>query len=337
MLKGFVSKIKIKNILEVIVAIAILFSVFIFDNINKSQDFNFTLNTDEQIFILPESKETPILNFLDSAEKSVDISIYLFSESKIINKIKKLKDDGIYVRIIIEKTPFGGGSVNYKTYNNLKDYGVDIKYSDTKFALTHNKYIVVDKKSAMIMTSNITYSGLNKDRDFILKTSDQNIVSELNNIFESDFENKNYISKLDNLVVSPENSRDKLESLIGSAQKSIFIYGENIGNESIENLLINKKKEGLDVKIILPDSKKIEGNDYVVKKLKENKIEIRHLKNPYQHAKIIIIDNSIMYLGSINFSNQSMDRNREIGLITLNKNSVNTILEVFNSDFNKIK
>jgi len=330
--KKVLSKIKIKKVLEIFIGLALLSIPTFFDFFKTPSNFNFTNNSNEQIFVLPKENNV-VVDFLDKAQHSIDITIYLLSDRKVIEKLKELNNKNIQIRIILEKTPFGGGSINYKTFNELKKIGVNIKYSNPKFSLTHAKYIIIDQKEAFIMTSNLTYSGLNDDRDFIFYTSDNIIVHELNNIFEGDFNYKNYKSSIDNLVVSPDNSRQKIKSIINSAKKSIYLYGENINDEDIENLLIEKSKNNIEIKMILPDSKKLEDNIHIIDKLKQSGIKIYNLKKPYQHSKILIIDNCIMYLGSINFSSQSMDNNREIGIISLNKDSINKVINIFNSDF----
>lgn len=335
MQKGLLSKIKLKTLIEIFIGISFLCVPFFVGYFKTPTNFNFVNNSSEQIFILPNSGEEPILNLLDKATNSIDITIYLLSDRKVIEKIKELKKKNINIRIIIEKTPFGGGSVNYKTFSELTKLDINIKYSNPSFALTHAKYIIIDKREAFIMTSNLTYAGLNEDRDFIFHTYDESIINELNNIFENDFNYKKYTPRLDNLIVSPNNSRAKIKSIINSAHKSIYIYGENIGDEEVENLLIKKANNNIEVNIILPDSKKLEGNIAVINKLKSANIKISNLKKPYQHAKIIIVDNSIMYLGSVNFSSYSMDRNREVGIVSLNIDSINKVLNVFNKDFKK--
>lgn len=334
MIKEKIKKLNIKKLFEIIVGVFLLFVPIFYNFFTTKNNFTFQYNLDEQIFVLPEENDK-IYDFLRETKESLDITIYMLSDRKSIEIIKKLFKDGIDIRIIIEQTPYGGSAVNYKTYNELLDFGINIKYSSPRFALTHAKYIIQDNKTAFIMTSNMTYSGLNTNRDFILKTSNQLIINELINIFNNDFNYKKYNSKLDNLVVSPLNSRDKIESIIKTAQNSIYIYGENIGDKEFETLLKKKKEEGVEIKIILPSSTSVESNNVVIRKLNENGIEIKNLKKPYQHAKIVIVDNSIMYLGSINYSTYSMDKNREIGIITLNTNSINKVLKIFYEDYEK--
>ncbi len=330
--KNYSQKIKIKKLLEIIVCIILLSAPLFYKFFNTEKEFVFQNIEDEEIFILPEDSNK-VYSFLNNTKESLDITIYMLSDRKAIEIIKKLFRNNIKIRIIIEQTPYGGSGVNYKTYNELNELGIDIKYSNPRFALTHAKYMIQDNKTAFIMTSNMTYSGLNGNRDFILKTSEDRIVRELKNIFDHDFQYKKYKPKEDNVVASPVNSRDKMETIIKSATKSIYIYGENIGDKEFENLLMNKAKNGLDIKIILPDSKSISSNNPVIDKLRANNIIVKNLKKPYQHAKIIIADNKIMYLGSVNYSTYSMDKNREIGIITINNKSIQKVLETFNNDF----
>jgi len=96
---------------------------------------------------------------------------------------------------------------------------------------------------------------------------------------------------------------------------------------------LNKLNNGVKINIIVPESKKIESNSEIINKLCSSGALISYLKKPYQHAKVLIIDDKIMYVGSINFSRQSMEENREVGIITINKNNIDKVIETFEKDF----
>jgi phosphatidylserine/phosphatidylglycerophosphate/cardiolipin synthase-like enzyme len=51
------------------------------------------------------------------------------------------------------------------------------------------------------------------------------------------------------------------------------------------------------------------------------------------HSKAILIDKKYLFLGSINFSNYSLDSNREVGILLINKKNIEKFLEIFNKDF----
>jgi len=67
----------------------------------------------------------------------------------------------------------------------------------------------------------------------------------------------------------------------------------------------------------------------MINKLHDNGAIITYLKKPYQHAKVLIIDDKMAYIGSINFSRQSMEENREVGIMTINTNIINKVINTF--------
>jgi phosphatidylserine/phosphatidylglycerophosphate/cardiolipin synthase-like enzyme len=47
------------------------------------------------------------------------------------------------------------------------------------------------------------------------------------------------------------------------------------------------------------------------------------------HSKAILIDETYLFLGSINFSEYSLDKNKEVGVIIKNKSEVEEFIEIF--------
>ena len=64
--------------------------------------------------------------------------------------------------------------------------------------------------------------------------------------------------------------------------------------------------------MIFPDLKKVASNENEIQDFKENNISIKILDKPEIHAKLILVDNRYLYIGSVNFSPSSIDKNREI-------------------------
>jgi phosphatidylserine/phosphatidylglycerophosphate/cardiolipin synthase-like enzyme len=61
----------------------------------------------------------------------------------------------------------------------------------------------------------------------------------------------------------------------------------------------------------------------------------RALPKPYVHAKAMLIDDTYLYIGSINFSDNSMDKNREIGIIVTNNEAIDAFKKQFEIDWGK--
>jgi phosphatidylserine/phosphatidylglycerophosphate/cardiolipin synthase-like enzyme len=53
----------------------------------------------------------------------------------------------------------------------------------------------------------------------------------------------------------------------------------------------------------------------------------------YMHAKIIVVDGKTAFVGSENISTQSLDRNRELGIIVSDAGVLNTLQSTFQKDW----
>jgi phosphatidylserine/phosphatidylglycerophosphate/cardiolipin synthase-like enzyme len=51
------------------------------------------------------------------------------------------------------------------------------------------------------------------------------------------------------------------------------------------------------------------------------------------HSKAILIDETYLFLGSINFSEYSLDKNKEVGLIMKKENVVKKFRKIFEQDW----
>ncbi len=57
------------------------------------------------------------------------------------------------------------------------------------------------------------------------------------------------------------------------------------------------------------------------------------LSSPYVHAKLLLVDGERAYIGSVNFSAQSMDKNRELGILVSQPDVIERLKGVFETDW----
>jgi len=73
--------------------------------------------------------------------------------------------------------------------------------------------------------------------------------------------------------------------------------------------------------------------------LRKHKVKVEVVSaekhNLYIHAKVYIVDGKIAELGSINMTTNSIRRNRELGIISVNPKVVAQLTEVFLTDWAK--
>ncbi len=271
-------------------------------------------NTGLTIFIEPEDGRAPLLNYINSSDKILT-EVYILSDPEITTAIASRSS-----QILLEEHPFGGNNLNQKTKSTL---GNIVNWTNPAYALTHAKFMVFDNQAVCILNLNLTKTAFTKNREYNICSENGQDITEVTNIFNADWERADYAPIDPHLVVSPINSRGKLTALINSATASLDIEIEVIGDPTMINL-ISQKTKTIPVRLIVPDKKSIDNPDV-------SGAQTKTLKSPYPHAKLIIVDGVRAYTGSINLSTQSLDRNRELGIIVSQPN----ILERLNATFTK--
>ncbi len=286
-----------------------------------------------------ELKNTPskevlnlILSKIKNAKNRIYIETYIFTHKQIRQALKEAYKKGIDIKVLLEKKPYLAPNLNKKTFDILKNTWINVLWSNSKsFYLNHSKLIIIDDE-IILSTWNLSYSNFAYNRDLFLFIKDKKILNVLINIFNNDFLWKKALFYNSNLILSPDYSRYKIEYLLNSAKKDIKMCFPYIKDSRLEEILFNQAKKGIEIKLIVSydtfkkDKEKI---DLLNKKW----IKIGVLKKPKLHSKSILVDNKYLYIWSINFSNYSMDKNRELWLILINENIINFYLKLFNHDF----
>lgn len=190
----------------------------------------------------------------------------------------------------------------------------------TKLNLTDTHY--------SIQTANLTQSAFT-NREYFLIGSDPMIWENLHTLYLKDREWKKIESEdiHPNILLCPINCREVLESMIVWSEKSILIQTQYVVDERIMDLL--KKQSSLDIQIVVADLDSNRGMLYYF----WPKVA-RALSKPYVHAKMMLIDDKYLYVGSINFSANSMDENRELGIIVTNREAIDLFTSQFEKDRN---
>ncbi|MDF1682886.1 MAG: phospholipase D-like domain-containing protein [Patescibacteria group bacterium] len=124
---------------------------------------------------------------MENSKEKVYIEVYMFTEKRIKSAVKKAFQNGVEVKILLEKDPYMAYSINDNFYNEFVKESINVKWSDTKdYALNHSKFMIIDDL-AIISTGNLTYSTFTKNRDFFVITKDKKIVSDLIKLFNYDY------------------------------------------------------------------------------------------------------------------------------------------------------
>jgi len=290
--------------------------------------------TGDLLFAPSKEALSSFLTKISSAKNRIFAEVYILTEKRIISEFCAAQERGVDVRVILEGQVYGFPAMNKTSFNKLSACGVKVVYADNlKFTFTHSKFLLLDN-SFMIGTGNFSHSAFVTNREIYFFGTDFTNVKSLEQIFFYDFDHKQMVVSLSGtLLASPDTSRTKIETALRSAKKEILLYMESLSDKSIMSILVERARAGVDIQILLGYEKNRD-EDKNVQALIAAGVRVRSPKKPYIHAKAVLIDQKTLYLGSVNFTANSLDNNREIGvLFNPNSNIQAPFVNTFKKDF----
>ena len=296
-----------------------------------------------QVFVEPNDGEQVITNAISSAQRSIWLEIYILSDRNVIRTLEEAANRGLDVRVMLEPHPFGGGTSPSKTLDTLAAAGIKAQFTNPSFSLTHEKGMIIDGTTAYIMTSNFSRSALGgssgssgfRNREYGIIDTNQQDVQATAAIFMADWNHSTAQFNDPNLVVSPINARNDFTTLINSAHSTLLIEAEEMNDSDIEQALANAAQHGVQVEVILPGANTSSGdtNSQGIATIKQGDVQVREDQQLYMHAKIIVVDNRVAFVGSENISTQSLDQNRELGILVSDPSVMNELETTFQNDW----
>lgn len=288
-----------------------------------------------KLFIEPDAGESIILDAINTAHHSIWLEMYLLTDTSIIQALENAAHHKVDVRVMLEPTPYGGGSAQ-DVLDELKLAGITVKPTSPSFTLTHEKGMVVDGNTAFIMSCNFTYSALNgTNREYgVIDTLAQDVQS-VTDIFNADWNRTPLRITNTSLVISPTNSRPALTALLGSAKKSLVLEEEEMLDDNIQQALVSAAHRGVHVQVILPTPYAGESDNNIggIAILKKGGVQVKEDPQLYIHAKMIIADGMQAFVGSENISAPSLDGNRELGILLTDSGMLATLQKTFQQDW----
>jgi cardiolipin synthase A/B len=285
-------------------------------------------------FVEPDDGVGIIVDTINHAQKSIDMTMYLLTDREVIAALTDSVKRHVRVRALLEQHPVGSGPDNQGIYDDLHAAGVDVKWSNPAFKLTHEKSLVLDGTSALITTANLTFSSVTSNREYGMVDTDPADAAADEAIFQADWDRTSVSPARPDLVVAPNNARQKLTALIAGAKTTLLAEQEEMEDSGIEDTLVAAAKRGVAVRVIVPTAGT--GTDYNaagLQRISAAGARVRRLAKPYPHAKMFLADGQTLYVGSANVSSSSLDSTRELGLIMGNPAAIQRVQQTFEKDW----
>ena len=117
-----------------------------------------------------------VLDALDSAEYSVKILAFTFTDDFVAEKLYALSQKGVDVEVIYEKTRI----TRYSTSHFLEEVGISVFVDGNKYTM-HEKMILIDDDTLILGSYNPTKSATTKNDENLLIIEDKILFEDAYN------------------------------------------------------------------------------------------------------------------------------------------------------------
>ena len=287
------------------------------------------------VFATGTTSEPTFYRFIDSAHSSIDMTMYELNDTTAVNDLIARKKAGVDVRVILDQKE---KSTNQAAYAALTKAGVDVVWSSTAYAYTHQKTLTVDDRESLILTGNLTSNYYSLTRDFGYFDTDKKDVAAVVTVFDADYAHKSVTpSDADDLLWSPTTAQDRVLAVINGAHKSLDVEAEEFNDTAVVNALAAKAKAGVAVRIVVESPSQYKSSIAKVVAAGGKVVGYSSSTGLYIHAKIVVADYGLsdqtVELGSMNMTSNSLNQNRELGIILRDKPDIDLIEHQVSADF----
>lgn len=120
-------------------------------------------------FLFPESGGIPVLQALESAQKSICITLYQFTNRNVYSLLCDKADQGVDIKVLVEGEVYNYDLSTDLTYMKaLVDHGVEVRLigvadedSTDRYTYVHAKYTLIDGEKVIVTSENWSKANLN--------------------------------------------------------------------------------------------------------------------------------------------------------------------------------
>lgn len=284
--------------------------------------------------------DQPLADAIDSARLSVDIAIYSLSLNSIRDALLRADDRGVQVRVVAESD-----NLDRSDPQRLKDAGIPI-LGDRREGLMHNKFVVIDGSEVWVGGMNYTDSGAYEDNNVMIRIRSvkmaENYTREFEEMFVEDRFGDNVLAETPNPRVtidgtpvdtyfSPDDGvQAVLLDILNEAQESIYFMAFSFTADPLGETIRERAESGVTVAGVMDEEQVASNQGTEFDPFRQAGLDVYTDGNPGQmHHKIIIVDESIVIVGSYNFTNSAESRNDENLMVIYNDQIAAFFIEEF--------
>ena len=284
-----------------------------------------------ETYVAPSGLKTRIHALIDGAQESLDLQIYLFTVTDIADRIIAAKQRGVAVRVLFDPEHAGNSNVR----GMFTSAGVSHRNMPTLYAFSHAKFMIIDGQKLVIMSNNFNIDAMSSERNYGMIDRDPDDIADAQAIYDMDWAagggEPPMVADIGctRLIVSPNNSKQRLLELISSAKQTLEVEALYVSEVTIRNAIGMAKQRGVTVRVVLEQSG---DNTDTIAYFRAQGIEVHEASTFYLHAKLIVAD-GVVFIGSENFSQSALTKNREMGALVFETGPAKAVRDQFDDDW----
>lgn len=307
-----------------------------------------TINNSE---VLSGSIEEKLIEFINGAQTSIHIASFEFNLTPVAEALIAAKNRGVDVKWMTDDE----NGLEYDIqpgrgqFSLLLASGIEVK-DDARSALMHNKFWVFDQKIVWTGSTNVTVNGIFKQNNNVLVIHSSDIAFAYEREFQEMWNGQfgprapstinNQWAILDGTAVqvlfSPEDKIvSNLIALVKDAQVSIRFLAFSFTDYPLAQTMIDRAKAGVDVKGVFETFGSSSPSSELQTFFCAGVPARQDGNSSFLHDKLIIVDNTIVATGSLNFSSNADESNEENVVIVDNAEIAALYLQEFDKLWNQ--
>jgi phosphatidylserine/phosphatidylglycerophosphate/cardiolipin synthase-like enzyme len=275
--------------------------------------------------------DTHLVSLIDQAESSIDMAVFEFNLQSVADALVAAHKRGVVVRVVYDDEH----TEDDPQIEQLIAAGIPAT-PDERSAFMHNKFFVFDRLIVWTGSMNVTVNGVyrNNNNAIAIRSTKlaENYTAEFEEMFGGQFgptspaNTPNPVFTLDGVkfesYFSPEDEPlIRLIERTGEAQKSIHFMAFSFTDYDLALAMMQRAEQGVEVSGIF-ESVGANTEYSECNTLLDAGLDVRLDGNPRTfHHKVVIIDGSIVAIGSFNFSTNAAESNDE-NLLIIHDSSV---------------
>ena len=301
--------------------------------------------------VLTGSIEEKLIEYINNAQTSIYIASFEFNLTRVAVALIDAKNRGVDVKWMTDDK----NGLEYDIqpgrgqFSLLIGSGIEVR-DDARSALMHNKFWVFDHKIVWTGSTNITVNGIFKQNNNVLIIRSPEIAFAYEREFQEMWNGQfgpRASSTINNqwaivdgtplqVLFSPEDKIvGNLIALVKDAQVSIRFLAFSFTDYPLAQIMIDRAKAGVDVKGVFETFGSSSPNSELRTFWCEGVPARQDGNGSFLHDKLIIVDNSIVVTGSLNFSSNADDFNEENVVIVDNAEIAALYLQEFEKLWNQ--